>query len=119
MQASSSFLLVVPDLILEHQKPAPETSFPSYRISLKRRYELSVDAEGGREAVDVVLEGTDLAEELAVSTIGPDLARGTHHGVFLAAERSEAPVLGDDDLLATRELVHRAAKGLDGGSAIC
>lgn len=34
--------------------------------------------------------------------------------VFVTAERSETPVLGDDNLLATGELVLRTSEGLKG-----
>lgn len=53
-----------------------------------------------------------VAEELNVSTIVLDTATGLAVEVLLAAERGEAPVLGDNDLLATRELVLRAAESL-------
>ena len=39
--------------------------------------------------------------------------------VVLTTEGSEAPVLGDNDLLATGELVLRAAEGLEGESTVC
>ena len=44
-------------------------------------------------------------QELHVSTINPDLAFSTLFEIFITAERGEAPVLGDDNLLAARELV--------------
>lgn len=58
-----------------------------------------------REAVDVLLEVTLVTEELHVGAVNLDLALLALGNVFLAAERSEAPVLADDDLLAARELV--------------
>jgi hypothetical protein len=42
-----------------------------------------------------------------------------HHVLFFAVERSEAPVLGDDDLLATRELVLGSAESLESSGTIC
>jgi len=46
-----------------------------------------------------------VAQELNISTIDQNLSSSLLLHVFFAAERSEAPVLGDNDLLATRELV--------------
>lgn len=59
-----------------------------------------------------------LAEELDVGTVDLDLTSLALGNVLVAAEGSEAPVLGDDDLLATRELVLGAAESLDGGGAV-
>ena len=42
-----------------------------------------------------------------------------HHVLFFAVERSEAPVLGDDDLLATRELVLESAESLESSGTVC
>jgi len=42
-------------------------------------------------------------QELDVSTVGLDLSVGAFLDVLLATEGGEAPVLGDDDLLAARE----------------
>lgn len=60
-----------------------------------------------------------VAEELDVGTIILDTAGSLLLEVLLTAERSEAPVLGDNDLLATRELVLRTAEGLEGKSTVC
>lgn len=57
-------------------------------------------------------------EELNVGTVGTELAFLAELEVLLAADGSETPVLGDNDLLATGELVHRAAEGLEGGSTV-
>jgi hypothetical protein len=57
-------------------------------------------------------------QELNVSTVNLDLARVLLVHVLLTTERGEAPVLGDDDLLATRELVLRAAESLEGDSSV-
>jgi hypothetical protein len=46
-----------------------------------------------------------VAQELDVCTINQNLASSLLLHVFFTAERSEAPVLRDDDLLATWELV--------------
>jgi hypothetical protein len=65
---------------------------------------LSRGLESGREATDVAGEVALVAEELDVGTVDLDLALLAEVNVLLALERSETPVLGDDDLLATREL---------------
>lgn len=65
---------------------------------------LSRGLESGREAADVVSEVTLVAEELNVGTIDLDLTLLALLDVLLALKRGETPVLGDDDLLATREL---------------
>jgi hypothetical protein len=53
-----------------------------------------------------------VGKELDVGTIDQELALSLALEVLLAAERGEAPVLGDNDLLATRELVLRTAESL-------
>lgn len=67
-----------------------------------------------RESLHVLLNGTVVAKELDVGTIDLDTALLAETDVVVTAERGETPVLGDDDLLATRELVHGAAESLDG-----
>lgn len=57
-------------------------------------------------------------EELDVSTVLEELALLAELKVLLAADGGEAPVLGDNDLLATGELVLRAAEGLESGSTV-
>jgi len=57
-------------------------------------------------------------EELNVGTVGAELALLAELDVVLAADGGEAPVLGDNDLLATGELVHGAAEGLKSGSTV-
>lgn len=79
---------------------------------------LSLRREGIGEATDVVLEVAVVAEELDVGTIDEDTAGGLALEVLLAAEGGEAPVLGDDDLLATRELVLGAAESLQGETTV-
>ena len=60
-----------------------------------------------------------LAEELDVGTVDTDGTSLALLDVLLAVEGSEAPLLRDDDLLATWELVLRATEGLDSGGAVC
>jgi hypothetical protein len=67
-----------------------------------------------RESLNVLLNSTVVAEELNVSTIDLDTTLLAETDVFVATQGSETPVLGDDDLLATGELVHGATEGLDG-----
>jgi len=74
---------------------------------------LSLSLEGLGETAHVVLKGTLGAEELDVGTVDTDLARLALGDVLLTAEGSEAPVLGDDDLLATGELVLGATESLN------
>lgn len=57
-------------------------------------------------------------EELNVGTVLEELALLAELDVLLAADGSETPVLGDNDLLATGELVLRAAEGLESGSTV-
>lgn len=60
-----------------------------------------------------------VAQELDVGTINQELAFSLLLKVLVAAERGEAPVLGDNNLLATGELVLRAAEGLEGVGTDC
>jgi hypothetical protein len=52
------------------------------------------------------------AQELNICAINENLSGFLLLHVLLAAERGEAPVLGDDNLLATWELVLGAAESL-------
>jgi hypothetical protein len=55
-----------------------------------------------------------VGEELDVGSILQNATAGLALQVLVAAERGETPVLGDDDLLAARELVLGTAEGLEG-----
>ena len=57
-------------------------------------------------------------EELNVGTVLLELALLAELDVLLATDGGETPVLGDDDLLATRELVHGTAESLDSGGTV-
>ena len=57
-------------------------------------------------------------EELNVGTVLAELASVAELEVLLAADGGEAPVLGDNDLLATGELVLGTAEGLKSGSTV-
>lgn len=59
-----------------------------------------------------------VGQELHVGTIHLDAASSLLLQVLLATEGSEAPVLGDNDLLATGELVLGSAEGLKGESTV-
>ena len=72
-----------------------------------------------REHPNVTLDRPLVPQELHVSPIDPDLAFGALLEVFVTAERREAPVLGDDDLLAAGEFVLGATEGFDGCGAVC
>lgn len=73
---------------------------------------------GAREALHVLLDQTVATQELNVGTILLELALVAELDVVLATDGGEAPVLGDDDLLAAGELVHGTAQSLDGGGAV-
>lgn len=79
---------------------------------------LGLGLESVGEAAHVVLERALVPQELHVSTVDPDAAGLALLNVLLATEGGEAPVLADDDLLATGELVLAAAEGLDGGGTV-
>jgi len=57
-------------------------------------------------------------QELDVGTILLELALLAELDVLLAADGGETPVLGDNDLLATGELVHGAAESLESGGTV-
>lgn len=74
--------------------------------------------EGSWETADVVGELAVVGQELDVGTINENLSGGLLLHVLLTAEWGETPVLGDNDLLASWELVLGAAEGLKGNSAV-
>jgi len=59
-----------------------------------------------------------VGEELNVSTVDLDATSGLLLQVLVAAERGEAPVLGDDDLLSARELVLGSSESLKSVPAV-
>lgn len=83
----------------------------------KNRRPLSL-GEGLGEALHVLLQVAVVGQELHVGTVHLDAASSLLLQVLLATERGEAPVLGDDDLLATGELVLGSAEGLEGGGTV-
>ena len=70
------------------------------------------------ESLHIILNGSMLMQELDVATILLQATLLAHTDVLLATNRGETPVLGDDDLLATGELVGRATESLDGSGAV-
>lgn len=72
-----------------------------------------------REHPNITLNRPLVPQKLHISPIDPDLAFLALLLVLVTAERREAPVLGNDDLLAPREFVLRATEGFDGGGAVC
>lgn len=60
-----------------------------------------------------------VAKELNVSTVDLDTAGSLALEVLVAAKRGETPVLGDNDLLAARELVLRSAESLKSEVTVC
>lgn len=61
--------------------------------------------ESLREPTHVACELTLGPQELDIGTVDLDLTSLALLGVLFTAERGEPPVLGDDNLLATREPV--------------
>lgn len=86
-----------------HSSPSPEDT---------------LGGESIRVQLHVILQFAAVAEELDVSTIHPNATSGLLLQVLLAAKGSEAPVLGDDDLLPARELVLRAAQSLESDGTV-
>lgn len=83
-----------------------------------RNHYLSLSLESVGEAANVLLQVAVVGKELDVSTVDLDAASSLLVEVLLAAERGEAPVLGDNDLLATRELVLGSSESLESDSAV-
>lgn len=67
---------------------------------------------------EVLLEGTVVVDVLEVAAVLEDTVGLLGLGVLLAVHVGETPLLGDDDLLATSELVSRATKGLENNSLV-
>lgn len=77
-----------------------------------------LSGEGIGESSHVLFQNTVITEELNVSTVDLDTASSLAVKVLIATEGSETPVLGNDNLLATRELVLRSAEGLQSESTV-
>ena len=79
---------------------------------------LCLSLKGIREPPHIVLERPLVPQELHVGTIHTHLALLALGDILLAVKRRETPLLRDDDLLATWELVLAATEGFDGGGAV-
>lgn len=90
----------------------------SYSDSTLNHLSLRNVLVGIGETLDVLLNQTVATQELNVGAVLLEFALLAKLDVFLAADGGEAPVLGDDDLLAAGELVHGAAESLDGGGTV-
>jgi hypothetical protein len=93
---------------LTHDRP-----FTSYRT-----HNLSLLRESVGEATHVGGEVALVAKELDVGTINLDLALLALLDVLLTAERGEAPVPGNNDLLAAGELVLATPQSLESSGAV-
>jgi len=71
-----------------------------------------------RESFQVLLNVASFTVELNVGTILEKATFRLQLDVLLTSNRCETPVLADDDLLATRELVHGSSESLDGGGTV-
>ena len=80
---------------------------------------IHLSLEGSWEAANVVGKLTLVAQELNVGTINQDLSSSLLLRILLTAERGETPVLGNNDLLATWELVLGTTESLESGSTVC
>jgi hypothetical protein len=72
----------------------------------------------GKSLTEVGLKRTLAGKVLDVATVVDDLASGTSLNELFAGQLGETPVLGDNDLLLTRELVLAASESLHNGSLV-
>lgn len=79
---------------------------------------LSLRLESVRESAQVVGKLAVVRQELNVGTIDQDAAGSLLLEVLVAAKRGETPVLGDDNLLSTGELVLRSSESLKSESSV-
>jgi len=91
-----------------------------YTLPLTRRdiLCLRLDLVGLREAAHVVLDLAPVPQELNICTVHQHSTLLLQLDVLITSQGCETPVLADDDLLATGELVHGSSKGLDGSSSV-
>jgi hypothetical protein len=92
--------------------------FPNSRTNDLNRNETYLCLESSWESSDVVGQLALVAQELDVCTINQDLASSLLLHVLFTAERSEPPILGNDNLLATWELVLRTAESFESGGTV-
>src|SRR4051812_25383438 len=74
--------------------------------------------ESSWESSHVVLQLSVVRQELNICTINQNSASSLLLHIFFTTERSETPVLGNDDLLATRELVLGSSESLESDSTV-
>jgi len=74
--------------------------------------------ESSRESFHVVCQLSVVRQELNICTINQNSASSLLLHVFFTTERSETPVLGYNDLLATRELVLGSSESLESDSTV-
>jgi len=91
---------------------------PGTSCAAAKALRLCLSREGVREPLHVVLKRTLVPQELHIRTIHPHATLLALGDVLLAIERRETPLLRDNDLLATWELVLAAAESLDGVGAV-
>lgn len=77
-----------------------------------------LSGESVGESAYVLLQRAMVAEKLNISTINLDTTSSLALEVLVAAEGSEAPVLGDNDLLATWKFVLRSAQSLQSETTV-
>jgi hypothetical protein len=92
--------------------------FPDSRATCLNLNEDHLCLESSGESSDVVGQLAVVAQELDICSIDQDLASSLLLHVLFAAKRSEAPVLGNDDLLAAGELVLGSAESLESGGTV-
>lgn len=90
----------------------------SLKPSCQPNHHLSLRLESVGEAAHVVRQAAVVGKELNVGTVDLDTATSLLLEVLLTSEGSEAPVLGDNDLLSARELVLRSSEGLKGNGLV-
>lgn len=109
--------MTLPTSYTHLQVPVKHT--PPTPIILFSLLHLSLGLESLWEPPHIALDRALVPQKLHVRPVDLDLALGAFLEVLFAAERREAPILGDDDLLPAGKLVLGAAESFDGGSAVC
>jgi len=87
------------------------------RADVKGQTHLLLGSNTGLET-EVLLKGTVVVDVLKVAAVLEDTVRLLGLGVLLAVHVGETPLLGDDDLLTTSELVSRSTEGLENNGLV-
>lgn len=95
--------------------PSSSLTFTSFYLLLCRIFALGKSI---RKSCHVPLDRAFVSQKLDISTVNLDVACIALLLVIFPAERSETPVLGNDDLLAAGEFILGSTEGLDGGCTI-